>query len=309
MNRTSGRDSKLKLSLDLLRNGCDLELVKSDVSAVEGLEDDVASVRSGFARTAGELEHVLVHLTLGLGLVSLHGVALSFTLALCILGWSSSICSASVDEGHALRTREEGVADFDLEELVLNRHRLSSFEVSLLLSQLLLVLLLGRLIHDGLFSCLKLLVLVGKYLLEGQSLLRVAVTCEDLLNLGQLSLTDDSVLQLSNSLICEDDVTLVDTELEGQEKDGHVRICSLSDLDRVNMLAAERLRGSRFLLIALSSLLLLLVLGILLSLFGGLVPLVDNLNVEDDILRERIVQVNIDLSWFVQLSSLVVGVD
>jgi hypothetical protein len=54
-------------------------------------------------------------------------------------------------------------------------------------------------------------------LAEWIGLFRVAISGESLHNFRKLSFTDDSILEFSNSLISEDDVTLVNTKLEGQE--------------------------------------------------------------------------------------------
>uniref|UniRef100_A0A7S3IHB3 Uncharacterized protein n=1 Tax=Strombidium inclinatum TaxID=197538 RepID=A0A7S3IHB3_9SPIT len=52
------RHSELELSLDLLRDGRQLVLVKTDVSSIEGLQDDIASVRSRLSRVAVQLQDV-----------------------------------------------------------------------------------------------------------------------------------------------------------------------------------------------------------------------------------------------------------
>lgn len=55
---STGRDSEFKLSLDLLRDSCKLVLIKSDVSAIDRLEDNIARIRSGLRGVAVQLKHV-----------------------------------------------------------------------------------------------------------------------------------------------------------------------------------------------------------------------------------------------------------
>ena len=168
MNNASSGNSKLKLSLDLLRNGGYFEFVQPNISPVKRLEDDVASVRGWLGGIADQLEHVLVHLTLGLRLVPDEIILLALLAILGILlSRSTTALSAGIDQSHVLGTREEGITNFNLEVLILNRWCLSRLKVGLLLSQLLFVALLSSLVHDGLFGGLQLLILESKNLFEG----------------------------------------------------------------------------------------------------------------------------------------------
>ena len=80
---------------------------------------------------------------------------------------------------------------------------------------LILLLLLGNLI----LRLLQSVVLEVKDLLEAVWLLAVAVASEGVENFWEFSLANDRVLDLTNLLVSEDDVALVDAQFEGQEED------------------------------------------------------------------------------------------
>lgn len=104
--------------------------------------------------------------------------------------------------------------------------------------------MLGCLVHDLVSGLLKLVVLEVEDLAEAVGLLRVAVALEGVKDLRELGLTNDCVLKLSNCLICEDHVALVDAELERQEEHGHVYSLILANLHDLK-LAGVGLRNKR----------------------------------------------------------------
>jgi len=127
-NRTASRNTEFQLGFDLLRDSSEFVLVKSDVGAVEGLENHVAGVRSWLARVAVQLQHVLIgvaqiNLTAGLGvLASLLGLR------------SIRLGGSQVHELDALGSREERIGDFNLKHLRnITRHRVHIILLLLLL--------------------------------------------------------------------------------------------------------------------------------------------------------------------------------
>ena len=110
------------------------------------------------------------------------------------------------------------------------------------------MLLLGGLVHDLVLCLLELVVLVVEHLLEAEGLLRVAVSLECVKDLGKLSLADDGVLELADSLVGEDHMALVNSKFEGQEENRDVDGLVLSHLDHLK-LAGVRVRHDRLLLL------------------------------------------------------------
>jgi len=66
-NEAACRHSELELGADLLRNGCELVLVKADVRTINRLQDNVASVAGRLGRVAVQLEQVLVRVEVLVG--------------------------------------------------------------------------------------------------------------------------------------------------------------------------------------------------------------------------------------------------
>jgi hypothetical protein len=60
LDLTTSRYSEFKLSLDLLRNSCELVLVQSNISAINGLQNDIASVRSRLGGVTVQLQQVSI---------------------------------------------------------------------------------------------------------------------------------------------------------------------------------------------------------------------------------------------------------
>jgi hypothetical protein len=95
------------------------------------------------------------------------------------------------------------------------------------------LLLLSGLVHNLVFSLLKLVILKIKNLLKAETLLRVAISLESIKNFWKLSLSNDGVLKLSNCLISKYDMTFVYSELKWQEENWHIDSLVLSNLDNL----------------------------------------------------------------------------
>lgn len=201
--------AELELGLDLLRDGGQLVLIEPDVGPVEGLEYHITGVRSRFGRVAGQLEGICRLLSVSTRLLTLELVTFSslrrrlLALSSLSLVWKS-LCL--VLEGDAGGACEEWVRDLDLKELLLHGHWFAALGVCELLGLEVLLPLLGCLVHDLVSGLLQLVVLEVEHLAEAVRLLRVAVALKRVEDLGQLSLADDGVLELSNSFIGEDHV-------------------------------------------------------------------------------------------------------
>ena len=122
-------------------------------------------------------------------------------------------------------TSEERVGDLNLERLrVIAADGLSltfgtgRVGICVVLGSLLLAVLL-ILFEDLVAGLLKFIVTIIENLAELERHFSIAFTRVGVKNLWELSLANDSVLNLTDSFVAENDMSFVDTELEWQEQD------------------------------------------------------------------------------------------
>lgn len=166
---------------------------------------------------------------------------------------------------------------------------------------------------------LQLIVAVVQNFRELVGHLRVALAGEGVEDLRQLSLADDGVLDLTDCLIAENDVSLVNAELKGKEQDlDRSVLIPLLDL-QLFLLDVERLWYVLVCLAATCGDLLLLLLtgtslsatfaffstfasGLALATLDDAIALILHRNVKQDFLVEGVVDLKIDLQGLVKLS-------
>lgn len=154
-------------------------------------------------------------------------------------GYSSLGC-CQICEHDGLGTSKEWIRNLNLEGLgALNNRYLSLKHKSLSSFFILHLADLGSnflgLLSNLVASLLELVILVVDYFLEGKGLLGITVTSESVKDFWKLRLTNDRVLHLTDVLISEDNVGLVNTEFEGEEQDRECDLVTLADLNRLHL--------------------------------------------------------------------------
>ena len=164
----------------------------------------------------------------------------------------------------------------------------------------------------NLVSCLlKLIVLKVEHLLECKWLFRVAVSSKGIEDFWEFRLAYDCVLDLANIFIGEDQVSLMNSKLEWQEKNWNCCLCTFSDFYLLKFTEVGLWDTNCFLfeiclwvfLFALGSRGWSLSLWVfLLRVF--LIFVILNLNIEHYVLRECIFDLEVYLESLIQLCRL-----
>jgi hypothetical protein len=187
---TSGRYSKFELSLDFLRDSCELILIKSDISPVDRLQNHVASVRCRLGWITVQFEHVGVRREFNNSIIIL---SLETALRFLLSGFAEGLLLYSrIIQSDTLRSSEEGVRNFNLKQFAghfcgaLWWYFLAFISVTtggLVTTSLFLSFLLLFLSHL-LLGLDKSVVLKVQGLLETEWLFRITVTSESIEDFG-----------------------------------------------------------------------------------------------------------------------------
>lgn len=174
------------------------------------------------------------------------------------------------------------------------------------------------LVHDLIPRCLKLVVLEIQYFLKREGLFGVTIGLEGIEDFRKLCLANNSVLQLTHRFVSENYVALVHAELERQEQQRNIYCLVLANLDDFQLARVWVWYKLSNLLLGLFSIICLTfgrlsTASSLSFLFGSLSRLliffIGDLYSENDILRERIVQFDVNLAGLVELGRLVDCID